>query len=255
MTILNDYFATLGFKPKEQQTYLALAEAGKTTASMLSKKTGIPRATVYTVLDVLNSKGVVSQDHSGGSTFYRLNNTSSLLRLIDREREALEHKKDTAMELIDLLDPYLKNTQYSIPKLQFFEGKGNIETMLYDYLPEWRESILSHDKTLWGYQDHTVVEEYRKWHELLWKTSGEGEKIFLFSNASDLEKELDHKFAHREVRQLPDDIRFSSSIWLYGDYLIMLMTRQKPNYAFQIMDPVFAANLRAIFRLLWKARF
>lgn len=254
--MLAKYFQEFGFNEKEEKVYLSLAELGKATAGVLSKKTNIPRATVYSVLESLSTKGVISQEQTRGTTLYVAGGPSVFLRLIETEREKLQEREKMAQELAEFLEPYFKGTQYSIPKLQFFEGRQNIENMLYDYLPIWRESYTKmKDFTLWGYQDHTFVEQYRKWHEFLWRTKNEKEKICLFSNPSDIEKELDHKIPNREVRPLPQGVQFSSSIWIYGEYIVMAITRQKPHYAFQLKDTVFASNLRTIFQLLWKAKF
>ncbi len=253
--MLHKYFEELGFSDKEEKVYLVLAELGKATASAISKRTSIPRATVYTVLDDLVKKGVVSQEQTRGSSLFVVNNPSAFVRLIEQQREELDKKTKTAADLVTLLAPYLKSTGFSVPKLQFFEGKHNVETMLYDYLTEWRESYArTEDYTLWGYQDNTVVEEYRKWHEHFWKTKSPQEHIRLYSNTSDLEKELRQKISNREVRPLPAGTQFSSSIWIYGEYIIMLATRQKPHYAYHLKDVVLASNLRAIFQLLWNAK-
>lgn len=77
------------------------------------------------------------------------------------------------------------------------------------------------------------------------------EKIHLFSNPSSIEKELVHKINRREVRRLPAEYDFKSSIWLYGDYIFMAITRQKPHIAVHIRNDIFASNLRAIFKILW----
>lgn len=234
---------------------MELAQTGKTTASFISKRTKIPRASVYSVLADLSARGVISVEQTRGSSFYVVNNPRAFMRLIDDQREALVAKEDAANELVAKLVPFLSNAPYAIPKLQIFEGRQSIENMLYDYLSEWRKSMeLCGDSTLWGYQDPTFVEQYRRWHDHLWRTMGKKEKICLFSNRSSVEKELSLKIEKREVRALPDDSLFSSSIWLYGDFIVMGMTREKPHYAYQLRDSTFAANLRTIFKLLWRAK-
>jgi hypothetical protein len=80
----------------------------------------------------------------------------------------------------------------------------------------------------------------------------ENEKICLLSNKSPTEKKLKNKIAKREIRHVPKNFEFSSTIWVLGDYVITIMTRQKPHYAFVLKDSVFAANQRLIFQLLWE---
>ena len=254
--MIDELFSKLGYSKKEIQVYLALAEQGKTSASIISKQTKIPRATVYTTLDSLLNRGVVTSEHTSGKTLFVASPPSAFSREVDRERDELDGKEKAAKDLANAISPYLKNVAISMPRMNFIEGKRNIDNFLYDMLPTWRQSIAdSSDYTLWGYQDHTFVQEYRKWHDHLWKTKSPKEKIRLFSNPSSIEHELLHKIPNREVRALPEGVHFRSSIWLYGDYILMAMTRERPNFAFHICNEMFASNLRTIFQLLWKARF
>lgn len=246
----------LGFDQKEQAVYLALTDLGRVSPTVLSKRTQIPRATLYAVLETLSEKGVITREQSGRTTYYLPSNPVSLLRLIERERESVDAKESTARELVEYLLPLAQGKDHSIPKLLIFEGSTSIESMLYDYLPLWRESYSRLGNfTLWGYQDPTFVESYLKWHHHMWETRDPRERINLFSNAGDVEKELSHRIPRREVRALPAGVVFRSSIWIYGDYIVLGMTRQKPHYAVQIKDEIFGSNLRTIFELLWKARF
>ena len=248
-------FSQLGFNPKEQQVFLALVEGGRSTAANLSRRTKVPRATLYGILEALLARGVVSREQKRGSSLFIANNLGSLQRLVETEREQLKVKEQAAHELVSLLSPMLKVAGYSPPKIQMYEGRKSIDNMLYDNLPLWRESMYRYDDTLWGYQDPTFVESYLKWHHYMWQTMSGREHIRLFSNPANIEQELKHKIRSREVRALPAGARFSSSIWIYGEYIVMGMTRQEPHYAVQLKDPLFASNLRTFFELLWNAKF
>ncbi|MDC0358440.1 helix-turn-helix domain-containing protein, partial [Oligoflexia bacterium] len=233
--------------------YLALAELGKSTASLLAKRVNIPRTTAYSVLDNLVQKGVVSQEQKGASTFYSCNKPQALMRMVEREQEDLKQKAAMAHELMNLVGPYFKGKNFSIPKLQFFEGKQNLKNLLYDYLQEWRDSMSQYDYTWWGYQDHTFIEQNLGWLKDVWKTASPEEHVKLISNTSEIEQKLGGKFpARREIRTVPPPYQFSSTIWILGDYILLIMTRQKPHYAFQMRDPVFGENLRTLFQMLWQ---
>lgn len=54
------------------------------------------------------------------------------------------------------------------------------------------------------------------------------------------------------MRVLGDEISFESSFWVMGDFVVLIMTRERPIYAIQIYDALLAANLRLIFQLLYK---
>ncbi|MCB0332359.1 MAG: hypothetical protein KDD55_02600, partial [Bdellovibrionales bacterium] len=73
----------------------------------------------------------------------------------------------------------------------------------------------------------------------------------ILSNISETESKLSGQIPRREVRVLDPSIEFSSSIWIMGDFIIMIMTRNEPYYAFQLHDSVFAGNLREVFQHLY----
>ena len=254
--MFSEYFRKLGIEERAEQVYLAVASAGKATAGLVSKRTKIPRATVYLLLNELSERGLISLEKAPAATRYVANDPLSFTRMVAEEREEIEGKELAAKKLIEQLVPFMHGTKRAMPHIQVFEGQKSINAMLYDFLPEWRNSLENvGDMTLLGYQDNTFIENYRKWHTHLWNTMTPKEKIRLFSNSSDSEKELSHKIRNREVRALPQGIRFSSSFWIYGEYIVMGMTHEKPHYAFMLKDSMMSANFRTIFTLLWKAKF
>lgn len=246
-------FLTLGFNENERKVYLDLADVGKSTASMIAKRINIPRTTTYSILDSLEKKGLIAIEQKGNKTIFRVNQPESLLRMLKRDKEELFKRESAAKELIETIKPYFRTRNFSVPKLQFFEGKENVENMLYDQFSNWHPTILRSDKTWWGYQDHTFVEQYMPWLEWTWQRITPNEKILLFSNAAKIEKELKGKVRNREIRPLPDEYHFSTTIWAIGDYIVLIKTGEQPHYSFQINDPVFAENLRGMFNFLWNA--
>ncbi|MCB0319080.1 MAG: helix-turn-helix domain-containing protein [Bdellovibrionales bacterium] len=251
--MIGSFFNALGFNQNEIKVFLSLAEVGKSPASIIAKRVRIPRTTAYSVLDKLVEKGVVSVEHRGSSSFYTANPPNSLLRIIEKEKEELKFRESAAKNLVELINPFFKGTNFSIPKFQFYEGDKNLKNMFYDNLPIWRESVAKYDYTWWGYQDHTWAEQNLDHIEYSWKTASPKEKLKFFTNQSTIEVKISKKYKRREIKLVPAGIDFSSSIWVLGDYIVLVMTRHKPNYAYQLKDPVFSKNLRSVFQMLWAA--
>ncbi len=105
----------------------------------------------------------------------------------------------------------------------------------------------------WGFQDHAFVSHFRSWLKEAWKLIHEKAGIpgKILSNQSDIERSLRGKIPRREVRVLGDEFNFQSSFWVMGDYVVLIMTRESPMYAFQIHDALLAGSLRLIFRHLY----
>ena len=255
--MIESLFATLGISKTEATLYLALADAGKAPASVLARNLGLPRSTVYTGLESLVKRGLVIKEELAEAALYSANSVASVKEMVEQEKlqlnQSIATKEAAANELLPLLEVHFKGRNYSIPQLEFFEGRSGIERMLNQYESIWQESIAKYDFTWWGYQDHQFVETYRKWLDRYWAMMKEGEKICLLSNASKTEAKLRSAMPNRTVKIPAADTEFSSTIWVLGDYVVTIMTRQQPHYAFQLKDAVFAANQRMVFQMLWQS--
>jgi predicted transcriptional regulator len=247
---------TLGFSEKEALVYLDLAETGKSTAHLLSKRTGIPRTTAYWALDNLVARGLASIEQKKHTTYYAANQPDALLRMVQVEKRKLAdeaaQKHAVVTDLIRAITPMFRSKGIQAPKLQSFEGKEGVRSMLYDYGSVWQGSAFQYDRTWWGFQDHTFAEGYVDWLEHSWKLKRKDEVYKIVTNQSDIERKLSKAAPHRKMKFIPPEYQFSSTMWVVGDYIVQIMTHQKPHYAFQLRDPLFAQNMRLIFQILWE---
>lgn len=225
---------------------------GRAQAHTVAKRADISRTNAYPVLNKLIEKGVVSVQLHRGVSYYLANPPSALFTMVKKEEEALKRKQNNAEQLVKLLEPVFKSKNYIIPKLRFCEGNSNVESLLFEQLDEWFASMMKYDDILWGYQDESFIRQYGKWLDKYWRNKSETHQIRLFCNLSEEELEANEKIANRRTRYLGPDFEMQSGIWICGDYIVMLMTKDKPHYAHQINDPVFAANLRLVFKKLWE---
>ncbi len=253
--MLESHLHTLGFTNNEIAVYLALADIGSATAGWISRATGIARTTTYSVIEALTKKGLVNLDHSRPVARYVALPPSALLDAIRKERQHLEERERAAKELARLSEQSFRNRGFRVPRLQIFEGRSAVLAFLRGYGPRWRKECREHERTWWGYQDVTFVEQYREWLDEFWQDQDENEATRIFSNDSPTEMRLRGAIARREIKTLPLDAAFSSTIWVAADYIIMLRTREEPHSALQIRDAHLADNLRTVFLLLWNAKF
>jgi predicted transcriptional regulator len=246
----------LGLSEKEAAVYLDLAELGQATAHVISKRTKISRTTVYWALDNLVSRGLASIEQKKTTTVYRVNQPDSMMRMVQSEEQAalqeITRKKAAAIALAKSIGPRFQEKAVTVPKLQFFEGKEGVLAMLHDHLPLWRESIAQHDFTWWGYQDPSFPDQYLDWLKLGWKIRDKNEQYKVITSDAPIERRLKVAVPNRRMRRVPDQYSFSSTIWVLGDYIVLIMSHQKPHYAFQLRNPLFSDNLRTLFKLLWE---
>ena len=60
------------------------------------------------------------------------------------------------------------------------------------------------------------------------------------------------QYANRSIKFWKKGFDFTETQWIVGDYSIMIMSRQKPYYAVETHDAVYADNMRKLFKNLWE---
>jgi sugar-specific transcriptional regulator TrmB len=250
--MINELLKTLGFGDKEILVYVTLLQHGKLTPASLAKIVGINRTTVYSTAKELVGKGVIAEDLGGKTLFLVAKPPADLNMLAQKEEKQLQDKKAVIQNAISELQAITKATQYTIPKIVFM-AQDEVESHLYKQTPVWDESILKYDGCWWGFQDNTFVQNYEQWIDWYWeKGSNPKTTLKLLSNES-AEKIKKKKFDRRQIKFWQESHNFSATTWILGDYVVMIATTQKPYYLVEINDALLAANLREVFKGIWKS--
>jgi len=251
--MINDTLNQLGLGEKETSVFLAVLQRGKATPADIAHLTKINRTTVYSVAKDLVKKGFISEDLGSQTTYLVASRPADLKHLIQKEEKELEQKKRLVDTAITELQNFAKNTKYSIPKITFVQEE-DLENYLYKRSDEWHKSIMQHDKILWGFQDHSFAQAYEKWIDWEWTTGGpKGLQLRLFSNESGIEeKNKSKQYRQRVVRYWHGREHFTATVWVHGDYLILVQTRQRPHYLVEIYDQLLAKNMREFFYGVWE---
>jgi len=250
--MIDQILKKLGLNDKEIRVYLTILEYGKILPARVAQITKINRTTVYATAKELLKKGVITEDIGEKSTYYVALPPEDLNQLITKEKSKLKEKEKLIKEAILELEILPKAKTYSIPKIRFID-EIDVKDFLYKQTPIWIESMKKTNSTWWGFQDHTFVEQHQEWIDWLWKYAPQEIDLKLITNSSKIEREMTKKkIARRNIRFWKKDFKFTASQWIIGDYLIMIVTRQKPHYLVEIHDPVFAENMRELFRNLWE---
>jgi predicted transcriptional regulator len=244
----------IGLNDKEIKVYLALLKNGRATPAALSRLTSINRATVYNIAKGLLTKGIIAEDLGGKTLYFAPLPPENLHQIIDRPKRELEEKGDLIKKAIADLSLITAGKEYPVPKIRFVE-EDQLESFLYENFPKWQKDLLRYDSTWWGFQDHSLVENFEKWIMWTWYTKEYQDpsvKAHLISNVSEIEKKMGTKIpkGKRDIRFL-SGMDFTSSIWVAGDYLVMAFTRQHPFYLVEIHDMTLAHNMREVFKKLW----
>lgn len=245
-------FRKLGLNQNEQEVYLAVLRAGKIAPNQIAQSTNINRTTVYSIGRKLIKMGLMTQDLGQKVSYFVATPPEKLVAILEKEEKQIAEKKKVAQKLARELSVLRSEKHYSVPRIRFIE-EADIEDYLYEAYPRWAGSVALIDNVWRGFQDDSFTSRYEKWIEWTWrqptqKTLG----VEFFSNQAAIESALLKKHPTRLIKSLPKHVTFDSSLWVTGEYLIMVQTRVRPHYLVEIHDAVLARNQRELFKALWQ---
>ena len=246
--MIEEVFAKLGLNENEREVYLAVLKAGKITHARISRATGINRTTVYSIVNKLGKLGLVTEDLGEKITYVVAEGPETIERMIEKEEKELVEKKKAVKELIKELAAYRTGQNYSVPRIKFVE-ENDLSDYLYRRYSEWAASGAKYDNAWRGYHDPSFTAAYGKWIDWCWNESPH--HVYFFTNSAETEKSMKQKHPDREIKILSEEENFDSSLWVIGDYIIMVQSREHPHYLVEICDPVLARNQRQLFKNLW----
>lgn len=250
--MLENSLKNLGLTEKEITIYLEVLKNGRISPTQVARTSKINRTTVYSVAKELMKKGFILEDLAGKSSTLVAVPPQDLKFLIQKEEKQLEQKKQSIGKMIEELQGLTKNAQYAIPKISFIQEE-DLEDYLYKRSDEWHASIMKYDGILWGFQDHTFAEHYEKWIDWEWQIGGPKDlRLRLFSNKSGIEeKNKGKQYDRRQIKYWHEPEEFTGTVWVHGDYLILVQTRQRPHYLVEIYDALLASNMRKFLAGIW----
>ena len=247
--MINAILKKLGLPEKEASLYITLLELGPSLASTLQRKSGYPRTTIYTLLESLKKKGIISNVIQNKTTFFSALDPEILL---DQSQKKVAQAQAIKNELEDIL-PDLKNIQSTYatnkPKVYFFGGVEGIKSIYEDTLNEKENMLIfvtieSLPKEL---NDFLRKEYVQKRLKKKIKTRA----IVSHSPSAHRYKELD-KISLRESVILPQDtFPFESEICLYGKDKVAIISFKDDLVGIKIENEALHNTLKAVFCALW----
>jgi sugar-specific transcriptional regulator TrmB len=131
--MINKYLEYIGFSDKEALVYSALLRMDKATVAQLCKETGVPKSTVYLVLETLKKKDLVREIEGGKKDLFCAESPERLRELIADERMKLVEKEKRVEEVIQELNSTEK-LPGDKPDVKFFEGKAGIRESIEEFV-------------------------------------------------------------------------------------------------------------------------
>ena len=241
---ISQSLAQIGLEEKEAELYTYLLKQPKNTsqtAFIIAKRSGLPRSTVYLLLEQLEKRQLVSSYKKNNVLHYLTASPSRLMRDIDEKKELLT-------SIIPTLESLAKDTSHN-PSVQTFTGKNGVKIVfddVYDNPHGAREvHTFSHPKLL-----QYVPKYLPQKLEMKKKNNIYGKVIVPGEFTGKLPKEYTPD-SHREVRFLPTAFSFEGTWMIYGTKTALISHKDGEVTSMIIDSPAITQMIDAVFCCLW----
>ena len=238
-----DQLESLGLNGRQSRVYLALLQLGQASAIDLAKSTKFKHPTVYDVLDVLESRGLIGKTRVNGRNLYHAEDPQALERLEEARRRTL-----TTL-LPELKQLYLTGSHHT--RVHCFDGETGLRTVYrellevpdreYRYFGSIREMLkLTSVNDEWRFFRERIRRRIVSWS--IRQKTGETDVDFLRPGEENL----------RRVRYfpypLPDNI---SGLYLYSGK-VAIISALKENYTVIIESDDLYRLLKSVWQGIWE---
>jgi sugar-specific transcriptional regulator TrmB len=231
-----------GLNEKEIEIYLYLLKDNDTPAYKIATETGIPRTTVYKILESLEKQGIISKWSKNSVKHFSAENPKKLADLLEEKRKALEEV------LPDLIHDF-NNRAYS-PKTKLYKGKEGIKYSFKQILEKAeREDI----KKMYVISDNKLTEIlpnfFLNWRKIKNQRTDSFTYLIVPKGISSENKYASDE--NRETREMNTQSSFDSSINIVGDNVFFFSFNETNIYSISIESDVVAAILTKLFLYIW----
>lgn len=236
----------LGISNKEQEVYIALLNTGITSAGELSTLTGVKRTTLYSCLELLKEKGLVTEITDRKKKYFQAVNPKGLKKVIENKVSEL---RKLEKDLPNLVNKYNSSKKVK-PSSKIYKGAMSIPNLVEEVANSKTDIyFLGSIKGLQHYLGFDLLEKiYTRPRRKNLKTTD-----YLVSDwaASTIKRFHEEGQVFSKIRFLPPNVEPKGCFVTFENKLIVGQLFPEPN-AFVIEDPTMVAMFKMSFLSLWK---
>ncbi len=241
----------LGLNKLESQVYLELQKLGEAKVGMICKNLNIPNSHMYTTLNSLIEKGLVSFKYANNVKIFRATSPETLKLLFNRKQDELKDQEKSLSNLIESLKKLPKNKETE-SDYQYFEGENALKNAIFDIYNQSRENsemlLLSAKSEAWDRFNAFLMDM----HKLRTKRKI-NMKMILQENSQGLKAIISErkKLGHVEIRVSGFN---NKAEFLCTEDAVFILDLSKENArpcGFIIKNKVFVSLFEEIFNFIW----
>ncbi len=225
----------LGLTSAEIDIYTTLLKTGPITATIISKKTKLNRSHIYDTLTKLTDKGLISVFEKNNTKFFDASPPEKIKDYMDDIRVEVQKILPTLRKLKEIPKP--------VTKVQLFQGKQGLKTILKDMLREKKDYVVFGEEgqfqsifPIYIQQFLRDIKHYKIKERLLTKEETKSKIL---------------RTKDTQIRFLENKFFSPTTTVVYGDKVAIFIWSEPYNVAL-IDDKEVARSYLSYFESLWK---
>lgn len=238
-------FKNFGLNEKETQAFLKMIELGAQPVSTIAKYVGVPRSSMYVILERLKKLNLVQEFQQNSILYVKPVAVKSFQEILKTKKRQLEQNEAILAENLPQLEA-IENKLSITPLVRFYEGKNAVMQMYEDILKA---------KEFYAIFNISIVKEkmpeyYNYVAISLKKSGGKAKEILVFSKEAKLYK---NKFSSQkhQIKLLGKGKSFNSDTVLTNDKIYLISYGEKEISGTEIKNPTLANTQKVLFEELW----
>ncbi|MBT3864490.1 hypothetical protein HOE67_03150 [Candidatus Peregrinibacteria bacterium] len=242
---MKELFEYFGLGQREEKTFLRLLELGAQPVSVIAKQIGMPRSSMYLVLENLAKVGLVEEFGRAGIKYVKCISVKNIPDLLKVKRADLQFISNLLEE--KMLDLEMVENKLSVtPTVRFFEGKEAVKRVY--------EEVLKQKEFVAFFNPKLVKKAMPEYHyeipEGLKARGGKAREILIDCEEAD-EYMLKYNSKNHEMKILKKGFVFESDTIVCENKVYMISYGEKEVSATEIFSPALAKTQRVLFDHAW----
>ncbi len=245
ITKLNSLLQNLGLSQHEASVYLAALSLGPCTVLSLSKTSRVKRTTIYSVIESLKDKGLITIKITGFKRRFVAEDPRKLQHIIEKKREELT----AAMPELELLKHISDDTN----SITYYEGIRAIKTVYEKLLEDVQQSSTYYvigNQEFWYSRDKKYFQNFIERRGELARESGVKVKLLLQNSSITLQHKRAEVKYEEIIRILPKRVQFETNL-VITDFRVLIHQLHEPDSALVIENPSIIKMHKELFQILW----
>lgn len=251
---MKEIFERLACSETQMKLYLTLFRVGPTIASILAKRSGIKRVTVYGALEGLKQKGLVESFEKNHVTYYQACDPEVIMNFLEMKRKGEEEFYQNARKKIQEFHMLRKKGHETIIEvkgvIRYYEGRDAVNQLIQENLN------LGHTiQYCIGMSGYHALHFSKNWEQYISKRVQNGMKVLSIQSDTDLGRTYQKKDALelRETRLISSDKCLDQGeLNLIGDRIILFTSEGNEAVGVKITHRKIANILKKLFELAWE---